>query len=257
MEIGQPRFSFYAYDSIRNIDAMGKYDQLRLGGVDPAAVADDQGPNIDFYWNTPDFVDGQHVERQGVLYANLYDAQGIYHYDYSLGRDIMLNSNLSAYNSLVLNERFEPAINDFRRGRVVIPVDELMPGTYYFTLKAWDTQNNASEASLWFVVDDDLFLSQVHNFPNPFADETRITLTHVGEDANFDVNIEIFDIMGRKVQQLQKRVSSTNGVIEPILWDGCNSSGSHLRSGVYVYRLTLTDENGFFRTVSQRMVISR
>ena len=158
---------------------------------------------------------------------------------------------------MVLNDHFEPALNDFRRGRVVVPVGELEAGAYEFKLKVWDTQNNPSEAMLWFVVDDDLFLSQVYNYPNPFDDETRITLTHVGEDGDFDVNIEIFDIMGRKVQELQKRVSSTNGVIEPIVWNGCNSGGSPLLSGIYIYRLTLTDGNGFFRTVCQRMVISR
>ena len=257
LESGSPRFSFYAYDSIRNIDAMGRFDQLTLGGMDPAAVADDQGPSINFYWNTPDFVDGEHVERQGVLYADLYDAQGVYHYDYSLGRDMVLNSNIQAYNNIILNNWYEPALNDFRRGRVVIPVSDLTPGTYEFKLKVWDTQNNASEASLWFVVDDDVFLSQVHNYPNPFSDETRITLAHTGEDGNFDVNIEIFDLLGRPVQRLQKRVSASNGIVEPIIWNGCGFSGSPLHSGVYLYRLTLTDENGYFRTVSQRMVIQR
>ena len=148
-------------------------------------------------------------------------------------------------------------MNDFRRGRITVPVSDLTPGTYEFTLKVWDTQNNASEASLWFVVDDDMFLSHVRNYPNPFSDETRFTLTHIGDDGNFDVNIEIFDIMGRKVQQLQKRVSATNGVIEPIPWNGTGYSGSPLKSGVYIYRLTLTDETGYFRTVSQRMVIMR
>lgn len=254
---GMPRFSFYAYDSIRGIDAMGKFTDLTLGGVDPAVVPDDQGPNISFYWNTPDFEDGQSVEREGVLYADLYDAQGIYHYDYSLGRDIVMNSNLAGYNRLVLNDLYEPAMNDYRRGRVAIPLSGLEAGTYEFNLKVWDTQDNASEASLWFVVDDDLFLSQVHNYPNPFSEETYITLSHSGEDGNFDVNIEIFDIMGRPVQRLYKRVSATNGVVEPIQWNGCGYSGSPLSTGVYLYRLTLTDENGYFRTVSQRMVIQR
>ena len=256
-EVGSPRFTFYAYDSIRDVDAMGKFDDLTLGGIDPAMVADDEGPKIDFYWNTPEFVNGQSVERQGVLCADLYDAQGIYHYGFSLGRDIVLNSNLTAYNHLVLNDFYEPALNDFRRGRLSIPVNDLEPGTYQFQLKVWDTQNNPSEASLWFVVDDDLFLSQVRNFPNPFNEETHISMTHVGEDGNFDVEIEIYDIMGRPVQHLSKRVTSTNGVIEPIRWNGCSYSGTPLRSGVYLYRLTLTDETGFFRTVSQRMVISR
>ncbi len=254
---GEPRFSFYAYDSIRGVDAMGKYDDLTLGGVDPAVIPDDQGPSIAFYWNSPDFVDGQSVEREGVLYADLYDAQGIYHYDYSLGRDIMMSSNHSIYNRLVLNDRYEPVLNDYRRGRVTIPVNDLEPGTYEFSLKVWDTQDNPSEASLWFVVDEDMFLSQVCNYPNPFSEETRITLNHTGEDGTFDVNIEIFDIMGRPVQHIYKKVSSTNGVIEPILWNGCGYSGSPLCSGIYLYRLTLTDATGYFRTVSQRMSIQR
>ena len=254
---GKPRFSFYAYDSLRAIDAMGKFDELSLGGVDPAMVPDDEGPKITFYWNTPEFENGQSVERQGVLYADLYDAQGIYHYGYSLGRDIVMNSNLATCNHLVLNDNYEPAMNDFRRGRITLPLNDLEPGTYEFTLKVWDTQDNASEASLWFVVDDNLFLSQVHNFPNPFNEETRITMTHMGEDGNFDVNIEIFDIMGRPVQHLYRKVSATDGVIEPILWNGCGYSGSPLRSGIYLYRLTLMDETGYSRTVSQRMVIQR
>ena len=254
---GEPRFSFYAYDSIQGIDAMGKFSDLSLGGIDPAMIPDDQGPSISFYWNSPDFEDGQSVERQGVLYADLYDAQGIYHYDYSLGRDIMMSSNHSIYNHLVLNDRYEPTLNDFRRGRVVLPISDLEPGTYEFSLKVWDTQDNPSEASLWFVVDEDMFLSQVRNYPNPFSEETRITLTHTGEDGTFDVNIEIFDIMGRPVQHLFKKVTATNGVIEPVLWNGCGYSGNPLQTGVYLYRLTLTDEKGYFRTVSQRMVIQR
>ena len=254
---GEPRFSFYAYDSIRGVDAMGKFDDLLLGGTDPAMVPDDEGPKITFYWNTPDFENGQVVEHQGVLYADLYDAQGIYHYGYSLGRDIVMSSNLSACNHLVLNDRYEPAMNDFRRGRIALPLNDLEPGTYEFTLKVWDTQDNASEASLWFVVDDNLFLSQVRNYPNPFNEETRITMTHIGEDGDFDVNIEIFDIMGRSVQHLYKKVYASDGVIEPIRWDGCDYYGTPLRSGIYLYRLTLTDETGYFRTVSQRMVIQR
>ena len=254
---GVPRFSFYAYDSLNVVDAMGKFDGLRLGGTDPAMVPDDEGPKITFYWNNPEFENGQSVERMGVLYADLYDAQGIYHYGYSLGRDIIMNSNLASCNHLVLNDRYEPSLNDFRRGRIALPLSDLEPGTYEFTIKVWDTQDNASEASLWFVVDDDIFLSQVRNYPNPFNEETRITMTHFGEDGIFDVNIDIFDIMGRSVQHLYKKVSATNGIIEPIIWNGCDYSGNSLCSGVYIYRLTLTDEKGFFRTVSQRMVIQR
>lgn len=255
---GAPRIAYYAYDSIRNIDAMGVFSDLTLGGTDPAMQPDTEGPQISFYWETPTFQNGDLAEREGVLYADLYDAQGIYHYDFSLGRDIVLGSNFAAYDNLVLNDRFEPALDDFRRGRIAIPVSGLTTGTYEFDLKVWDTQNNSSTAHLWFVVGDDVFLAGVCNYPNPFTDETRITMTHVGKEGLFHAIVEVFDLMGRNVARLTKQVTSTgDGQLEPLAWDGRDQWGNLLPTGIYLYRLTLTDEDGFSRTVSQRLMISR
>ena len=259
LEYAAPRFSYYAYDSIRGVDAIGYFDELVLGGVDPSMVADNEGPNINFYWDKPSFTNGDVVQPFGTLYADLYDAQGIYHYDFSLGRNIMLNSNASGYDNKMLNDYYEPVVDDFRRGRVTLPVSDLAPGTYTFSLKAWDMQDNPSEASLWLVVGEepDVFLAQVRNYPNPFSEETYFTLAHFGDDGDFDLTIEIFDLMGRRVDCLSKRVSSVGGAIEPVRWDGRDTNGSPLHNGVYVYRLTLSDDSGFSRSVSQRVVLCR
>ncbi len=258
-DYGAPRFSYYAYDSIRGLEAMGYFDGLVLGSIDPTMIPDNEGPQIHFYWNTPSFTDGDVVESDGVLYANLYDAQGIYHYDFSLGRNIMLGSNATEYNNKVLNDFYEPALDDFRRGRVALPINDLTPGTYNFNLKVWDTQDNASEASLWFVVGEeaDIYLAQVRNYPNPFSEETYFTLAHLGDDGDFDLTIEVFDLMGRRVNCITKRVYSVGGAIESVRWDGRDQGGHPLNSGLYTYRLTLTDESGYSRSVSQRMVLCR
>ena len=254
---GAPRFSFYAFDSIRGKDAMGVFDNLTMGGQDPSIIVDDEGPKIDFYWNNPSFKNGDVVERNGVLYADLYDAQGIYHYDYALGRDIVMRSNAPTCSNVVLNSYFKPVIDDFRRGSIAFPLEDLEPGSYQFELKAWDMQNNSSSANLWFVVGEDIYLAGVRNFPNPFNESTYITLKHYGEDGNFDVHLEVYDITGRLVDAFSQRVSCTNGQIEPIRWDGCNQGGSALPTGLYLYRLTLSGEDGYSRTVSQRMMIYR
>lgn len=257
LDYGTPRLSYYAFDPVRCVDASGCFSNLSLGGIDSTVSVDNEGPKIDFYWNNPSCLDGSVVERQGILCADLYDSQGIYYYDFSLGRNMMLNSDFPTYDNVVVNEYYKPAVDDFRRGRVMIPVSGLTPGSHEFRLKVWDLHDNSSEATLNVVVADEVFLAQVRNYPNPFVDETWFTLAHAGDDGNFDLTIEIFDMLGRHVDRIEKRVSSVEGAIEPVRWDGHDQSGQQLRNGIYLYRLTLTDEKGMSRSVSQRLMLCR
>lgn len=240
------RLSYFAYDSIRHIEANGVYDSLFL--ETPSSV-DDQGPQIHLYWNTPDFQNGSIVMRRGTLYADLFDEQGIYHYNVSIGRDLVLKSSIPEFDNVVLNEKFEPAIDDFRRGRIALEVGELEDGQYSFLLKAWDTQNNSSEAEIVFEVSQGAIVSQVHNKPNPFNDETWFYFSHGDMTEQLSVVVEVFDVMGRRVASFQKEVSAFEGVVSPIHWDG-----SALRPGLYLYRLTVTNSKGKSKTVSQRMI---
>ena len=118
-------------------------------------------------------------------------------------------------------------------------------------------QNNSSTAQIWFVVGDDLFLSGVRNYPNPFQDETIINITHSGNEGDFHVGIELFDLMGRRVAVLAKDVYLSENQSAGVSWDGRDDFGRSLPTGVYLYRLTLTDEWGNARTVTQRMMITR
>ena len=254
MNEGAPLLSYYAYDSVRNIDACGAFKLITLTGFDPEVISDHEGPQINLYWNTPDFVNGDVLTKEnGVLYAELFDEQGIYHYDYSIGRDIVLNSNISDYQNYRLNDRFEPALDDFQRGRVVVPIDGLQRGSEYeFTLKAWDTQNNSSEASVWFSLSDYVFLSQVTNYPNPFSNETVITFVHDRPDEVVEVRVEVYDMVGHKVADLSRTVVASGDAVETIRWNG-----SDCASGLYVYRFTITDSEGRSHSVNRKMVIQR
>lgn len=243
---GTARLSYYAFDSIRELEANGVYDGIVL---DSMSVVDLKGPDIHLYWNTPDFVNGETVTRRGVLYADLFDEHGIYHYNVSIGRNLILKSNLPGYDNLNLNSQYEPAVNDFRRGRVALPIGELEDGTYEFSLKAWDTQNNASEVEITFEVRQGALMAQVHNSPNPFTGETWFTFLHGDMTDHLSVMVEVFDLMGRKVASFQKETDAFQGVVEPICWNG-----SALRSGIYVYRLTVTNSEGKTSTIHQRMI---
>ena len=252
--LGKPRLSYYAYDSVRQVEANGGFNDLRLTAQDSSAVLDLQGPDIHFYWNDPSFQNGDNVMRKGTLYADLFDEHGIYHYNVSIGRNIVLRSNEPEFDNRLLNDYYEPALDDSRRGRVVFPVGELENGSYEFSLKAWDTQNNSSEAEISFVVEDKVMLAQIKNYPNPFDERTWFSLRHGDLTESVAVTIEVFDIMGRRVAMLHEQTYSDGGVVPPIEWDGRNEQGGRVGPGVYVYKVTLTDPEGKTRFLVQRLV---
>lgn len=251
---GCARLVCYAYDTLRSADALGVYDNLVLVSPDASQPVDAEGPEIQFYFNSPDVVNGDVVPRRGVLYAELYDPHGIYHYNYSIGRDLVLRSNLQKYDNIIVNSYFEPVLDDGCRGRLVFPVEDLQEGLNEFTLKVWDTHNNASEATVSVMVDPSTLIGRAYSFPNPFHEGASFSFVYGDVDEDLTVQIEVFDVMGRRVALLQTQTSSSVGVVPPIYWDGKTDNGQALKAGIYVYRMRITGSDGNVRTVTQRMV---
>jgi len=73
------------------------------------------------------------------------------------------------------------------------------------------------------------------NYPNPFNATTKIVFNTTGGA----VKLDIFDLTGAKIKTL------VDGKIEAgnhdIVWDGKNSDGNEVASGIYFYRLTGSD----------------
>ncbi|MGB5107315.1 MAG: T9SS type A sorting domain-containing protein [Candidatus Zixiibacteriota bacterium] len=68
----------------------------------------------------------------------------------------------------------------------------------------------------------------MQNYPNPFNSETTICAVN-------SANIDIYDLLGRKVRSLRALEKGSDGVW-CISWDGRNELGATLPSGVYFYR---------------------
>ena len=83
-----------------------------------------------------------------------------------------------------------------------------------------------------------------HNYPNPFNNITTIV---VGIKQTADISLNIYDVAGRLVRTIQKG-SLTPGTYL-FKWDGTNSAGITVASGLYFYRLNAP---GF--TASKKLV---
>jgi len=74
--------------------------------------------------------------------------------------------------------------------------------------------------------------SLFQNYPNPFNASTQI---HYALPENAQVKLEVINILGQKVRVLVDEYQTAG--YKQVLWDGRNSKGDEVSSGVYFYRL--------------------
>jgi pectate lyase len=79
------------------------------------------------------------------------------------------------------------------------------------------------------------------NYPNPFNPSTTISYQLT---ANSNVSLKVYDILGREIITLVNKVETPG--IHTVEWDGRNSAGQKLGSGIYFYQLK--SESGFVST---------
>ncbi len=112
---------------------------------------------------------------------------------------------------------------------------------YFYKLSAFDINGNESAFSLFStdnITGDETpaapgasYLAQ--NFPNPFNPTTRIAF---GLAAPANVSLRIYDAAGRLVRVLAEGARPAGNYSE--FWDGRDSRGAAVASGIYFYRLT-------------------
>jgi hypothetical protein len=76
------------------------------------------------------------------------------------------------------------------------------------------------------------------NYPNPFNAKTTISFDLPYSSS---VRVNIYNVLGQEIKEI------TNGFIEAghhqVTWDGKNSDGEDVTSGVYFYRINAEDFN--------------
>lgn len=240
---GMARLSLYAVDTLNVADANGYADNIKVGGTS-AIPLDNEGPEIKMHWD-------------GKLTATIHDPQGIYHYNTTLGRNMVLTiESENSCNTMIVNKFFEQTVDDYTRGTLSMELD-LPEGRNILTLKAWDTHDNSNSASITVDIAriNDKTLKNVCNYPNPFSDRTCFTVEYDKLSVTADVVIDIYNVAGSKVNTL-----NYNNLTTPYLkmeWDGCDNGGRPLQAGIYLYKVYLTDSEGNEYNTTQRMIILR
>ena len=240
MAIGTGKFSLYAKKSNSDLDNSGNDLSVLIGGINENAVNDNTGPEINLYMNDESFIDGGITNESPFLIAKLFDDNGI-NTSSGIGHDITAVLDGDNSNTFQLNDYYEAELDDYKNGSVKYPLRDLEPGIHSINFKAWDVFNNSSNTEIEFLVFDqneDLVISNVLNYPNPFVNYTEFWFNHNSSDV-LDVLLQIFTISGKLVKSInqQTNILGSSNLSRDIVWDGRDEYGDRLAKGVYVYKI--------------------
>jgi hypothetical protein len=217
---GNGRLSLYAENG--ELDGHGFFDGFMIGGSGQGQQNDDQGPGIRAYLNDEKFVNGGTSNEQPLLILKLSDSSGINTVGTGIGHDIVATLDNDPDRFFVLNEFYQGEQDSYQAGTVRFQLPGLEPGPHTLRIKAWDVLNNSNEITLDFVVakDEELQVTRVLNYPNPFSTHTRFWFEHNKPGLDLMVRLQIFTVSGRIIKTFQKTINTPGNRSNELEWDG-------------------------------------
>jgi hypothetical protein len=249
------RISYYAVSGTE--DANGYVNNLKIGDLNSNAPIDEKEPVVELFMNDENFVFGGYTSENPLLYARVFDENGINTSGSGVGHDLISIINEDNSKAIVLNDYYQGEVDSYQKGVINYPFNKLEEGRYSLKLKVWDTHNNSGDAKTEFVVanSEEFALERILNYPNPFTTKTDFYFEHNQCCQYLNVKIDIFTISGKLVKQINT-VSATSGYrSDPIAWNGMDDYGDKLARGVYIYKLSLRNNAGITVEKFEKLVI--
>lgn len=233
------------YGNSETEDAAGSEIRFLVGGIDPNGIVDNQGPEVKMYFNNEKFVNGGLTDENPILIAELFDENGINTVGNGIGHDIVAVLDNETGDPIVLNDYYNASLDTYKSGKLTYNFKGLAAGSHRLKLKVWDVNNNSSEATIEFEVQEkqQIELRHVLNYPNPFTTSTAFFFEHNQYCSPLSARIQIFTISGKLVRTINREVLNECYRSDAIEWDGKDDYGDQLAKGVYVYKLTVRNQD--------------
>ncbi|MFI5204329.1 MAG: C25 family cysteine peptidase, partial [Flavobacteriales bacterium] len=144
--------------------------------------------------------------------------------------------------------KFIPAGND-NKCKIEYTGNFPVDGKYKLLIKAWDKSDNRSgdiEYALEFEVINQMTITEIMNWPNPFTTSTRFVFTLTGSEVPDYMKIQIFTVTGKVIREITVDELGPIHVgrnITEYAWNGTDEFGDRLANGVYFYRVITRDND--------------
>ena len=254
----QATLNVYAYDPSTGCDASAVTRSFYVYGFDESENTDTTPPVIElFVLNSESFTTGATVNETPMVIARVRDNVGINISSAGIGHQISLQLDGSkSYPDVV--QYYTPGTDGSKSGSVYYQMPELAEGEHTLRLRVWDTANNMAEETIAFKVSKGQAPSIVglYSDANPAIDHANFYVKHNRPDAVIQVDLKVYDLMGRTVWSASRSGRSDLFVTSPIEWDLTDSAGRRVQRGIYVYRATITADGATHTSASRKIAVT-
>jgi hypothetical protein len=229
-----------------SVDGLGYTDKVVVGGTDSSLANDNNGPDIEVFFDDIAYNNGYLVNQSPNLIVKLSDETGLNTTGTGVGHKLEGILNQQITNPIDFTNYF---IGDLdaggKSGSINYKFNSLTNGDNQLLVKAWDVFNNFSEQNTFFTVVDgsDLVVRDLYNYPNPFRDRTQFTFQQ-NLSKPVDVKIKIYTVAGRLINEIEH--FNINDKFVVIDWDGRDADGDQLANGTYLYKIIVKTVDGEF-----------
>lgn len=244
------RLSHYAVSGTE--DATGSYSNILFGGMNEDVVISEVRPEIRLFIGDTNFRNGGLADENPTLVALLADSVGINAFGSGLGHDITATLDGIAGSIVVLNDFYQPDIDNPRSGEVRYTFSDITPGVHTLTLKAWNIWGYSSEATISFCVRPSSApgVSALTVSPNPATDYALFHYEVSSPDKVSSATLQIYTIQGALVKSFIPVALGDSRVLGPVRWDL-----SDVQPGFYIARMMVTFEDGEVRQSTTKVVV--
>ncbi|MCQ2973281.1 MAG: type IX secretion system sortase PorU [Bacteroidales bacterium] len=241
-KVDSTKISLYAENG--NYSASDSYKNILVGLSSSNPENDIIGPEIKLYVNNKDFENGIKINNSPILTISLSDTSGINTTSDNNGHNISLS--IDNNQSISLNKYYKNNVNSYTSGSVEYKLTNIKEGIHTIKVKAWDNYNNSNEIEYTFEVtkNENLKITRLLNYPNPFTDITSFYFEHNAPQSIIDYELTIFSISGKQIKTIIGIMSNNKNLSDPIKWDGLDDFGDKIARGTYIYRLKIKDSEG-------------
>ena len=230
------RISLYAWSDEQG-DAVGFSDTLLFYGTE-SQIDDQDGPDITVaFKEMPNFFDGDFIPAQPTLKLEIEDVSGI-NLTGEVGHRIELTIDEGLKKDVT--EFFVYETDSYQKGKLEYTMPALSSGTHQLKISCWDNLNNYSERMVTFrtTAASELMVTEVVNYPNPFANDTWFTFQMISPNGGAEVTVSVYTVTGRKIQEIR---GFAEAGFNKLYWNGLDYDGDILANGVYLYKIVIDD----------------